>query len=143
MLVIGACAPHVSGFGLGPGELMAKRTCVEPTDPPECDESDFKDEAQMTIKLNPGQVKVRPERICVYSPGKIKVDISSAGKPGRNTVRTVPEDIANLWVFGDNRRDQYEFTLIVDETVEAGDYKYGVTTVKFGCVDPRMTVGKR
>jgi len=143
LLVIGACAPHVSGFGIGPGELMAKRPCEDAPVPPMCSEGDFEDVASLRITLNPAKVVIHPETICVYSPGKITVNIKSAGKPGRNSVRMVPEDIADLWLFGDNRKNQYEFTLIVDEAVAAGNYDYGVTTRKSGCIDPRITVGKR
>ena len=57
-------------------------------------------------------------------------------------MRTVPKDIGDLWVFGDNRRYAKKFTLIVDDSVEEGDYKYGVSKLIAGCIDPRISVKK-
>ena len=139
-LVVGACAPHVSGFGFEAGDLLAKKPCKPPPSMPDCQDHQFKNDVHLTITLNSAQVVVQPKTICVKRPGTVTVNINSAGAPGKNTVRTVPKDLADLWMFGDNGRDQYKFTLIVDETVELGDYYYGVATINAGCIDPRMTV---
>jgi len=141
-ILVGACAPQGSGFGLARGELPAKRPCKDPVPMPACTEGQYKNKSVLTITVNPAQVVVAPKTVCVLSPGEVTVNIHFTGNPKKNTVRTVPKDFADLWVFGDNRTNAREFTITVDDSVEEGDYKYGVATVDAGCVDPRISVKK-
>ncbi len=107
---------------------------------PACADNQYSKSSVLTITVNPAQVVVAPKAVCVLSPGEIKVNVNFAGSPKRNTVRTVPKDFADLWVFGDNRQDARKFTITVDDSVEEGDYSYGVATVGAGCIDPRISV---
>ncbi|RLA33988.1 MAG: hypothetical protein DRR11_04110 [Gammaproteobacteria bacterium] len=141
-ILVGACAPQGSGFGLAHGELTAKRTCEPPGVILDCQDSDYAVRSSLKIIVNPAQVVVQPNNVCVISPGEITVTVQFAGKPKKNSVRTVPENLADIWIFGDNRDDAEEFTITVDDAVEAGQYKYGVATIDAGCIDPRMSVKK-
>ncbi len=139
-VLVSACAPQGSGFGLARGELPVKKPCKAPTQVPACADNQYSKSSVLTITVNPAQVVVAPKAVCVLSPGEIKVNVNFAGSPKRNTVRTVPKDFADLWVFGDNRQDARKFTITVDDSVEEGDYSYGVATVGAGCIDPRISV---
>ncbi len=141
-VLVGACVPQGSGFGLARGELPEKKSCESPASMPDCTDAQYKEKSMLTITVNDSQVVVSPKTVCVLSPGEIRVNVNFAGHPKKNTVRTVPKDIADLWVFGDNRVYAKKFTLIVDDSVEEGDYKYGVSTVSAGCIDPRISVKK-
>jgi hypothetical protein len=141
-ILVSACAPQVSGFGLARGELTAKRTCEPPGVILDCQDSDYKVNSSLRIVVNSAQVVVQPKNVCVISPGEITVTVQFAGSPKKNSVRTVPKDLADLWIFGDNRDDATEFTITVDDAVEEGKYKYGVATIDAGCIDPRMSVKK-
>lgn len=141
-ILVCACAPQGSGFGLARGELPQKKSCDPPGAMPVCQDAQYSANAVLTINLNAPQPVVAPKTICVFSPGEIKVNLQAAVPPGKNTVRTVPKDLADIWIFGDNRNDANNFTLTVDDSVEEGDYKYGVATLDSGCVDPRISVKK-
>jgi hypothetical protein len=141
-ILIGACAPQGSGFGLARGELTAKRTCEPQGVILDCQDSDYESKSSLKIIVNPAQVVVQPKNVCVISPGEITVTVQFAGSPKKNSVRTVPKNLADLWVFGDNRVDAEEFTITVDDAVETGKYKYGVATIDAGCIDPRISVKK-
>ena len=139
-ILVGACAPQGSGFGLARGELPAKRICEGPPVLVACQDDDYKAKSSLRIIVNPAQVVVQPKNVCVESPGEVTVTVQFTGPPKKNSVRTVPKDLADLWMFGDNRSDAEKFTLIIDDTVEDGEYNYGVATVEAGCIDPRMSV---
>lgn len=139
-IFVGACAPQGSGFGLARGELPEKKPCKAPTAMPTCTEAQYKKSRVLTITVNDSQVVVAPKTVCVLSPGEIKVNVNFTGRPTKNSVRTVPKNFADLWVFGDNRTNAKKFTLTIDDTVEEGDFDYGVVTVGAGCIDPRISV---
>ena len=105
-------------------------------------EAQYKEKRVLTINVVAAQMVVAPKTVCVLSPGEITVHVIFDGRPKKNSVRTVPEELADLWVFGDNRDDARKFTIIVDDAVEAGDYEYGVATIGAGCIDPRISVKK-
>jgi hypothetical protein len=110
---------------------------------PVCQDAQYKEKAVLTINVNPAQVVVAPKTICMLSPGEIMVNVNFAGPSKKNTVRTVPKDFADIWIFGDNRSDAKKFALTVDDSVEEDDYKYGVATVGAGCIEPRISVKRK
>jgi len=139
-ILVGACAPQGSGFGLARGELPQKKPCEVPPVVLDCQPDDYKAKSSLRIIVNSAQVVVQPKNVCVESPGEITVTVQFAGSPKKNSVRTVPKDLADLWIFGDNRSNAEKFTLTIDDTVADGTYDYGVATVGAGCIDPRMSV---
>lgn len=143
-ILVGACAPQGSGFEFARGELPKKIPCEEPQEMPDCTDAQYQKNRVLTITVNSESEKVvvAPKTICVLSPGEITVNVNFAGSPKKNSVRTVPKDFADLWVFGDNRNDAKKFALIVDESVDTGEYDYGVATTESGCIDPRISVKK-
>jgi hypothetical protein len=143
LILVCACAPQGSVFGLTRGELPVKKPCGPPGAMPVCQDAQYKEKAVLTINVKPVQVGVAPKTICIFSLGEIMVNAIFTDPSKRNTVRTVPKDFADIWIFGDNRSDARKFTLTVDDSVEEDDYKYGMATVGAGCIEPRISVKKK
>ena len=125
-----ACAPQ--------HKIAADGECSTVAIPMNCNGSYSNPKLGITLVVD--GIKIGPPRLCAHPGTEIQVTIQPP-QTETGTVKTVPKDPANDWIYGTNETELSSFILQVPEDIEEKtNFDYTIIRSNGVCLDPRFEV---